>query len=233
MILIILFLLFFYSIHNKYNIISLLLFILTIIFISSKKKLIEKFNTDKLRFIPCSDNTDNIMNNNYQLEYIKDIGKENDILYKLYSDDINNIFKFKDCNKDIDYNFDKSYTGYFDRKIYSTDSIDQKNIDNHNMIKDNLLYNDPFLLRHPTDLETKIISDYDDEFKKDFESYLDYNNTVHNSFNRGLKYTTCEDIDNNGNKYHCPYPYIFNFKNKNVLCTQNNEYCTNVCCTSP
>ena len=116
MILIILLLLFFYSIHNKYNIISLLLFILTIIFISSKKKLIEKFNTDKLRFIPCSDNTNNIMNNNYQLEYIKDIGKENDILYKLYSDDINNIFKFKDCNKDIDYNFDKSYTGYFDRK---------------------------------------------------------------------------------------------------------------------
>lgn len=232
MILIILFLLLFYSIHNKYNIISLLLFFILLIIIK-KQNLIEPFNTDKLRFIPCSDNTDNIMNNNYQLQVIKDIGKENDILYKLYSDDIDNMFKFKDCNIDPDYNFDKSYIGYFDRKIYSIDSIDQKNIDNHNKFKDHLLYNDPFLFRHPHDLETKIIYDFDDKFKKDFESYLDNNNNIHNSFNRGLKYTTCEDIDNNGNKYHCPYPYIFNFKNKNVLCTQNNEYCNNICCTSP
>ena len=232
MILIILFLLFFYSIHNKYNIISLL-FILIIIFISSKKKLIEKFNTDKLRFIPCSDNTDNIMNNNYQLQYIKDIGKKNDILYKLYSDDINKMFKYPNCDIDSDYNFNKSYAGYFDRKIYSIDIIDQQNIDNHNQNKDYLLYNDPFLLRHPKDLETKIISDYDDEFKKNFENYLDYNNKIHHSFNRGLKYTTCGDIDNNGTRYYCPYPYKFNFKNKDVLCTKNNEYCNNTCCKSP
>ena len=39
--------------------------------------------------------------------------------------------------------------------------------------------------------------------------------------------------DNKGNKYHCPYPYVFNFKNSNTLCTKNNEYCNNVCCTSP
>ena len=233
MILIILFLLLFYSVHNKYNIISLLLFILTIIFINSKKKLLEKFNTDKLRFIPCSDNTNNIMNNNYQLQYIKDIGKENDILYKLYSDDIIDIFKFKDCNIDSDYNFNKSYAGYFDRKIYSIDYVDQQNIDIHNQNKDYLLYNDPFLFRHPKDLETKIIYDFDDEFEKDFVNYLNYNNKIHYSFNRGLKYTTCGDIDNKGNRYHCPYPYIFNFKNIDTLCTMNNEYCNNVCCTSP
>ena len=66
-----------------------------------------------------------------------------------------------------------------------------------------------------------------------FENYLDYSNDVHYSFNRGLKYTTCGDIDNKGNRYHCPYPYIFNFKNIDTLCTMNNEYCNNVCCTSP
>ncbi|MBH10024.1 MAG: hypothetical protein CMG74_06690 [Candidatus Marinimicrobia bacterium] len=221
-------------------ILIILIIFLIYLFINKKYKknfsiinLIEGFNTDKLRFIPCSDNTDNIINNNYQLEHINDIGKENDILYKLYADDIDKMFIFPDCNIEPEYKFNKSYSGYFDRKIFSLDSLQQKLNDNHNKIKDELLYNDPFLLRHPNDLETKILYDYDEEFKKDFENYLDNNNTIHYSFNRGLKYTTCGDIDNKGNKYHCPYPYIFNFKNSNTLCTKNNEYCNNVCCTSP
>ena len=221
-------------------ILIILIIFLIFLFINKKYKknfsiinLIEGFNTDKLRFIPCSDNTDNIINNNYQLEHINDIGKENDILYKLYADDIDKMFIFPDCNIEPEYKFNKSYSGYFDRKIFSLDSLQQKLNDNHNKIKDELLYNDPFLLRHPNDLETKILYDYDEEFKKDFENYLDNNNTIHYSFNRGLKYTTCGDIDNKGNKYHCPYPYIFNFKNSNTLCTKNNEYCNNVCCTSP
>ena len=221
-------------------ILIILIIFLIYLFINKKYKknfsiinLIEGFNTDKLRFIPCSDNTDNIMNNNYQLEHINDIGKENDILYKLYADDIDKMFIFPDCNIEPEYKFNKSYSGYFDRKIFSLDSLQQKLNDNHNKIKDELLYNDPFLLRHPNDLETKILYDYDEEFKKDFENYLDNNNPIHYSFNRGLKYTTCGDIDNKGNKYHCPYPYVFNFKNSNTLCTKNNEYCNNVCCTSP
>ena len=242
MIFIILIIFFIYSlVDNKYNITILVLLMMSIIFkycIHDKKRfsiknLVEGFNTDKLRFIPCSDNTDNIMNNNYQLEYINNIGKENDILYKLYADDIEKMFIFPDCNIEPEYKFNKSYSGYFDRKIFSLDNLEQKINDNHNKIKDELLYNDPLLYRHPNDLETKIIYDYDDEFKKDFENYLDYSNDVHYSFNRGLKYTTCGDIDNKGNRYHCPYPYIFNFKNIDTLCTMNNEYCNNVCCTSP
>ena len=70
----------------------------------------------------------------------------------------------------------------------------------------------------PNDLETKMLSDYDDEFKKDFENYLEYNHDVHHSFNRGLIYTTCGDIDNKGNKYNCPYPYGFNYENRDDLC---------------
>jgi len=241
MILIILILALIYSYLNKrYNITILLLFMLSISFnrcIFPNKfrltDLIESFNTDKLQFIPCSDNVDNNMYNNYQLRPIDNISKKNNILHRLYSDNVDKIFTFPQCDIEPEYNFDKSYAGYFDRKIYSVDNIEQKQNDNHNMMQDSLLYNDPFLYRHPNDLETKIISDYDNKFKKDFENYLDFNKNIHFSFNRGLKYTTCGDIDNKGNKYHCPYPYIFNFDNIDNLCTKNNEYCNNVCCNSP
>ena len=225
-----------YSIRKKkYNISILLLCMLSIIsrcFIKNRFSiwnLLEGFNTDKLRFIPCSNNTNN-MHNNYQLDYIDPINKKNDILQRLYSDDIDKMFTFPSCSVDQDYNFNKSYSGYFDRKIYSTDSIQQKINDNHNIVNDSLIYNDPELYRHPKDLETKIISDYDNEFKGDFENYLDENKNVIFSFNRGLKYTTCGDIDNKGTKYNCLYPSIFNNTNIDVLCTTNNDYCNNVCC---
>ena len=236
MILIILFLTLVYSYtKRKFNLMILLLFMIGFVISRSKGfNLIEPFNTDNLRFIPCSDDDDNHMYHNYQLQYVDtNTNKRNNILHTLYSDNINKMFQMPNCNIDDDYKFNKSYTGFFDRKIYSLDSIEQKLNDNHNMIKDSLLYNDPFIYRHPQDLETKIISDYDNEFKKDFENYLDYNKETHYSFNRGLKYTTCGDIDNNGTKYNCPYPYIFNFNNSDVLCTENNEYCNNVCCRSP
>ena len=232
MLLIILLLIIIYLyINKKNNILILLLFISG--FIISKNNLIENFSTDNLRFIPCSDDNDNHMYHNYQIQPINNIGNRNNILHTLYSDDINNMFIMPNCNIDPEYKFNKSYTGFFDRKIFSLDSVQQNLNDNHNMIKDSLLYNDPFTYRHPRDLQTKIVDNYDENFRKNFERYLDNNEEIHYSFNRGLEYKTCGNIDNNGRKYHCPYPYIFNYKNKNVLCTENNEYCRNVCCTSP
>lgn len=241
MILIILILILIFSyINNRSNLFVLLLFMIGFsvnrcVFPNklTLSNLIEGFSTDNLRFIPCSDNIDNHMYHNYQLEPIKNINKQNNILDTLYSDNIDNMFKMSDCSMDSDYKFNKSYTGFFDRKIYSIDSIQQKLNDDHNVLKDNLLYNEPYIYRHPEDLETKLIFDYDNKFKKDFEKYLDHNEDIHYSFNRGLEYKTCGNIDNNGRKYHCPYPYIFNYENSEVLCTENNEYCRNVCCSSP
>ena len=208
MILIILFLTLVYSYtKRKFNLMILLLFMIGFVISRSKGfnliepfNLIESFNTDNLRFIPCSDDDDNHMYHNYQLQYVDtDTNKRNNILHTLYSDNINKMFQMPNCNIDDDYKFSKSYTGFFDRKIFSLDSIEQKLNDNHNMIKDSLLYNDPFIYRHPQDLETKIISDYDNEFKKDFENYLDYNiysSPSHSICNTGvINFTTV----NNGN----------------------------------
>ena len=69
MLLIILLLIIIYLyINKKNNILILLLFISG--FIISKNNLIENFSTDNLRFIPCSDDNDNHMYHNYQIQTI-------------------------------------------------------------------------------------------------------------------------------------------------------------------
>ena len=112
MLLIIMFLALVYLyINKKNNLLILLLFISG--FIISKNNLIEGFSTDDLRFIPCSDNNNNHMYHNYQLQpidNINNINKQKNILHRLYSDDINDMFEMPNCSINPEYKFNKSFT---------------------------------------------------------------------------------------------------------------------------
>ena len=201
----------------------LLLIILIIIF---KSKNIENFSVDDMRFIPCSDNSsDLLIKNNYKLQKIPSMYKDNSFFSKLYKKPINDMFKFPDCDKD--YKFQKTYDAFFDRKIYSIDQVEQKSNDLHNLKKDLLLYNNPNnKYRSPNNIETKIIPEFSETDLQKYNEYLDFK-----KISRVMDYTTCGNSDNKGNRYNCKFPYIFNHKNTYKICN-NNENCKNTCCVT-
>ena len=76
------------------------------------------FSVDDMRFIPCSDNSsDLLINNNYKLQKIPSMYEDNSFFTKLYKKPINDMFKFPGCDIDDNYNFQKSYDAFLIEKF--------------------------------------------------------------------------------------------------------------------
>lgn len=217
-------------IFDKYgfNNINFIILLISFILLITYKKTIENFSTDNMRFIPCSDgNNDLQLDNNYKLEKIPNTYNDDSFFSKLYKKPIQDMFNFPNCRLDDGYNFQKSYDAYFDRKIFTLDSIQQKSYDQHNLQKDLLLYNNPFTYRSPLDLETKLIPEFSQNDFQKYQQYLDFKKD-----STAIDYTTCGNIDNKGNRFNCKFPRIFNHKNTYELCESNNDNCENICCVA-
>lgn len=209
-----------------YDNINFIILLISFIILIRFKKTIENFSTDSMRFIPCSDSkSDLLLDNNYKLEKIPNTYSDDSFFSKLYKKPIQNMFHFPDCNLDNGYNFQKSFDAFFDRKIFTLDSIQQKSYDQHNLQKDLILYNNPFTYRSPLDLETKLIPELSENDFQKYQEYLDFK-----KHSTAIDYTTCGNIDNKGNRFNCKFPRIFNHKNTYELCESKNDNCKNVCC---
>ena len=203
----------------------ILITIINLIIIKNKKKIYEAFSTDNMRFIPCSDKiNDNYIDNNYKLEYI-DTSYNNNILTKLENKPITTIFEFKNCDIDGNYQFEKTYDSFFDRKIFSIDNLQAEENNYHNLHKDLKLVNDPFYIyKSPQNIENKVIYDYDESKLSKYDDFLD---TKGNS--NSMEHTTCNNFDYNGNKYNCKFPYLFDYKKSDMFCS--GDSCQDICCT--
>lgn len=206
--------------------INFLLFtFISLIIFKNKNKIYETFTSDNMRFIPCSDKINgSYIDNNYKLEYI-DTSYDNNILTKLENKPFTSIFEFKNCDIDKDYQFEKTYDSFFDRKIFSIDNLEAEENYYHNLHKDLKLVNDPYYLyKSPKNIENKIIYDYDESKLSKYEDFLD---SKGNSYS--MDHTSCNNYDNKGNKYNCKFPYLYDYKKSDMFCSGEN--CKNVCCT--